>query len=177
MAAGSQSDFRPSSSCGSIEGADILPVKWTGNSLRPRCTAGFQWGTTRETWTVLEKCLPLYLQYLVPHSECSLQLAPKGFMLFQRHSSERLVLCSRPLRESSGSGSEATCGGNGRRVSSGESEGGWIRLPELILPERRRRASAAERPGWSFPEESSWCVHTSDGAEARGWYVDPRPLY
>lgn len=48
MAAGSQSDFRPSSSCGLIEGADILPVRRRGNSLRPWCTAGFQWETTRE---------------------------------------------------------------------------------------------------------------------------------
>lgn len=60
-----------------------------------------------------QSCLVLYLQYLVPHSECSLQLAPKGFMLFQRHSIERLVLCSRPPK-SSQSGSEATCGGGGR---------------------------------------------------------------
>lgn len=66
---------------------------------------------TWKSWKVLEECSPLYLQYLVPHSACSLQLAPKGFMLFQRHSSERLVLVSRPF-QSSGSGSEATWGGN-----------------------------------------------------------------
>lgn len=147
MAAGSRSDLRPSSSCGLIEGADVLPVKGAGNSLRPWCTAGIQWGTSEpgnpgKSW----KCLPLYLQYLVPHSECSLQLAPRGFMLFQRHSSERLVRCSRPF-QSSGSGSEATWGGNGRRVSGVARAGAWGRRAELSLPERRRRASAAERPG------------------------------
>lgn len=38
VAAGSQSDFRPSSSCGLVEGADILPVKGAGEGLRPWCT-------------------------------------------------------------------------------------------------------------------------------------------
>lgn len=124
-AAGSQSDFRPSSSCGLIEGADIPPGKGTGNSLRPRCAAESQRDPRKTPWKVTEKCLTPYLQYLVPHSECSLQLAPKGFMLFQRHSSERLVLCSRPL-QSSGSGSEATCGGNAVRDACGEGEGARV---------------------------------------------------
>lgn len=51
-----------------------------------------------------------YLQYLVPHSMCSLQPAPTGFMLFQRHRSDRLVRWSKPFH-SSGRGIELTCEG------------------------------------------------------------------
>lgn len=52
----------------------------------------------------------LYLQYFVPHSKWSLQLAPTGFMLFQRHNSDRLVRWISPFQPLD-RGSVVTCKG------------------------------------------------------------------
>lgn len=112
-----------------------------------------------KSWKVMEKCLALYLQYLVPHSECSLQLVPKGFMLFQRHSRERLVLCSRPL-QSSGSGSESTCGGNRRRLlwaagTANERDPGRVSWSYLDGTDERQKQRDQDDPFLKSPHDVS----------------------
>lgn len=104
-------------------------------------------------WIVLFAC-PLqveflkeqifFLQYCVPHSKLSLQLAPTGFMLFQRHRSDRLVRRIKPF-QSSGTGSELTWTA---QIKQRRTERTMIlswRVPMLFADQTQDRSSSVAR--------------------------------
>lgn len=179
VAAGSHFDSRPSSSHGDVKGTDILPVKWRRSSFRPLHTAEFKWiSSSKDILEILEvmfdsvpAVFSAALRVLPAAGAQRLHAVPAP----QQRALGPLQQTAKVLRERQWS--DLRRGRETSTLSCGDDEREWTQLYELSLPERHRRVPGAARPGWSFPEESSWCFQTWESVAWRGMEVHPWLIY